>query len=498
MNIIVSPEPPTLMIGINQTDADRDRRRQDLREPAHYDFDLKPMPGLAKSWSVSPDGLTYTFKLQENVKWHDGKPFTAADVVFTAQEILVEVHPRSRPVMQRAEDVDATDPHTVVFKLKEPFGAVPHGWVPSTAPIVPKHIYDGTDFRTNPANQTPVGTGPFKLKEWVRGPHIHFVRNDDYWKQGQPYLDGIYLPRPARCRRRASSRMETGQAHLSAFADIEPFEVARLKALPHLEATTKGYEFLSPMMWIDFNTAQAAAQRQALPPGADVTRWTATSSRTASGSASARSRPARSHSSTRYYDAKVANLSVRRPQGGGAARRNGPKRGAGRRARHPDSRPPALWRRVKRLAEYIKQALCRVGVDLTIRDRRRATWVDRVNNWDYQLTHPSCLSQFGRPGARRLAPLHLDQHPQGAVQQRQRLFESAHRRAFRQGADRRRRGRPPADVQRDPEVLVDDVPVAWILELDFPTFINKQFKNVVTSSIGVRDTFADVYMVPQK
>ena len=161
MNIIISPEPPTLMLGINQTTPAAIVGGKIYESLLRYDLQLKPMPGLAKSWSVSPDGLTYTFKLQEGVTWHDGTPFIADDVVFSAKTYLTTVHPRSRPIFQRCEEISAPDKHTVVFKLKGPFAPFIMAWEPSTAPIVPKHIYEGTDFRTNPANAKPIGTGPF-------------------------------------------------------------------------------------------------------------------------------------------------------------------------------------------------------------------------------------------------------------------------------------------------------------------------------------------------
>ena len=84
MNIIISPEPPTLMLGINQTTPAAIVGGKIYESLLRYDLNLKPMPGLAKSWEVSSDGKAYTFKLQENVKWHDGAPFTADDVVVTA------------------------------------------------------------------------------------------------------------------------------------------------------------------------------------------------------------------------------------------------------------------------------------------------------------------------------------------------------------------------------------------------------------------------------
>ena len=82
MNIVLQPEPPMLMLPINQGTTTQVAGGKIFQSLLTFDFQLKPLPSLAKSWTISPDGLTYTFKLEENVKWHDGKPFTSADVVF--------------------------------------------------------------------------------------------------------------------------------------------------------------------------------------------------------------------------------------------------------------------------------------------------------------------------------------------------------------------------------------------------------------------------------
>ena len=71
-----------------------------------------------------------------------------------------------------------------MFKLKEPFAPFLGSFEVSSAPMIPRHLYEGTDFKANPANQTPIGTGPFKLTEWKKGAYIHLVRNDAYWKPG--------------------------------------------------------------------------------------------------------------------------------------------------------------------------------------------------------------------------------------------------------------------------------------------------------------------------
>ncbi|KAJ8138074.1 hypothetical protein OY671_008713, partial [Metschnikowia pulcherrima] len=89
------------------------------------DYDMKtPVPALAKSWTISPDGSTYTFHSQDNVKWHDGKPFTADDVVFTSADMSPKTHARARVISNKFVDsVQAPDPKTVVIKSKSPFPA---------------------------------------------------------------------------------------------------------------------------------------------------------------------------------------------------------------------------------------------------------------------------------------------------------------------------------------------------------------------------------------
>lgn len=160
------------------------------------DENLQPKPELAKSWTVSADGRVYTFDLVTDAEWHDGTPLTAADVEFTFNELISKHHPRAGSWWGNVKSARATGPYTFEFRLKEPYvpfltmlGSV----LSSSALILPKHIYEGKDPKTNPANQAPIGSGPFKFVRWERGSYIELERNDKYWKKDKPYLDRVIL-----------------------------------------------------------------------------------------------------------------------------------------------------------------------------------------------------------------------------------------------------------------------------------------------------------------
>ncbi len=156
------------------------------------DKDFKPVPDLAESWTVSADGKTYTFKLVKGVKWHDGTAFTSADVKFTFEEVLLKLHARTKAGVEPVlAGIDAPDDLTVVFRFKSPYSPLLQQLNVIEAPIVAKHIYQGTDIQNNPANLKPVGTGPFRFVEYQKGQKLTLERNPEYFKAGLPYLDKI-------------------------------------------------------------------------------------------------------------------------------------------------------------------------------------------------------------------------------------------------------------------------------------------------------------------
>jgi len=146
--------------------------------------------GMAESWTVSDDGLVWTFKLREGIKWSDGDPVDSADFKFTYDAVasdLVET-PR-KTALDGIESIETPDPLTIVVKYKEvrctAITNLGLQWLPS-------HLYqaDFTDIMTNTLNTAPtVSAGPLKFKDWKRDDNVTMERNADYW-QGSPYMDG--------------------------------------------------------------------------------------------------------------------------------------------------------------------------------------------------------------------------------------------------------------------------------------------------------------------
>ncbi len=153
-----------------------------------YDNSGKLVPSLATSWDISDDGLTYTFHLRKDVKFSNGQPLTAADVVYTYKRIL---NPKTGSgnayKLAGVKDISAPDGHTVVLKLDAPDAALlGHLALDKTLGIITKkNVDDGT------INTDPIGTGPFMITDYQPGSEVVLKRNPHYWKKGLPYLDEV-------------------------------------------------------------------------------------------------------------------------------------------------------------------------------------------------------------------------------------------------------------------------------------------------------------------
>lgn len=153
--------------------------------------DNKPHPDLATGWDVSPDAKEFTFHLREGVKFHDGTPFTAEDVVATYTAILnPDVPAAARSVLNMIDRIEAPDPLTVKFTLKTPFADLPVSAAHANARIISKAALARplTELDTK-AN----GTGPFKLETYDSARMVRLVKNPDYYVAGKPHVDAVEM-----------------------------------------------------------------------------------------------------------------------------------------------------------------------------------------------------------------------------------------------------------------------------------------------------------------
>lgn len=152
-----------------------------------YDKNLNLVGDLAESWEVSPDGLTITFRLRKGVKWHDGADFTSRDVLYTFR---VTIDPKTPTAyaedFKQIKKAEAPDPHTFRVTYEKPFSPALSSW--AAAYMLPAHLLEGKDITRSPLSREPVGTGPYRFKEWVAGQKVTLESFHEYF-EGRPYID---------------------------------------------------------------------------------------------------------------------------------------------------------------------------------------------------------------------------------------------------------------------------------------------------------------------
>jgi peptide/nickel transport system substrate-binding protein len=186
------------------------------------------VPDLATSWKWSDDGRALTFELRDGVAWHDGKPFTAADVKCTFDVVSGKVDGKMRKNPRKTwwfdlQEITVAGEHEVTFHLKDPQASLLSMLAGGFSPIYPCHV-PASQMRTH-----PIGTGPFIFGEFRQNESIKLVRNPHYWKQGRPYLDGIeYTIIPSRSTMMLA--LETGKFDLSFTGELTPELVKDVQA----------------------------------------------------------------------------------------------------------------------------------------------------------------------------------------------------------------------------------------------------------------------------
>jgi peptide/nickel transport system substrate-binding protein len=210
-------------------------------------------PRLATAWSGAPDGRSVTFMLRPGVTWHDGKPFSSADVAFSALEVWRKLQNLGRVVFKDLEAVDTPDAGTAIFRFAKPtpFQLIQNA-LPALTAVLPRHVYEGTDINANPANTKLVGTGPFRFAEHRPGQFYRLERNPSYWDAGKPHLDAI-IYRVLPDAGAVAAAIEANEIQLAAFSSVPLADLARIGRVPGVVVVTKGYEGITYQLTVEIN-----------------------------------------------------------------------------------------------------------------------------------------------------------------------------------------------------------------------------------------------------
>ena len=241
----------------------------------------EPVPDLADSWDISPDGLKWTFHLHPGVKWHDGQPFTARDVAFTVSRALLNTRKNPQNAWAAVVGVDKVaspndtasgvkviDDNTIELTINAPNADYFSDLTDPSAFIVPEHILKSTDpkqVETIEFSTTkPIGTGPYKFVKYETDQYSQFEANPDYF-QGPPKIKNVFVKRLLGDQ--AIAQLESGDLDLS--VRLNPAEKERLEKATHLDVlSTTGVGTYGPYM--NLLTLKDVKTRQAIAIGVDA------------------------------------------------------------------------------------------------------------------------------------------------------------------------------------------------------------------------------------
>ena len=350
------------------------------------DDEFEPQPYLAECWEISEDERSYTFHLNRNARFHDGKPITSDDVAFSLA-VVKQHHPFGIAMFDAVDRVDTPDPYTAVIRLSKPHPALMQSLVPLLMPVIPKHVFgDGRDPKTHPMNAMPVGSGPFRFKEWVRGQHVILERNDDFFIEGRPLLDRIVV----KYIKERSVRMlalEKGEVDYYPFAGLRFRDILRISNNPDLRVSSKGYEALGPVNYVEFNLRKPPFDdlrvRQALAYAIDQEFMINTLH-------GALPHPGYGplHHSNPFHSSRLNKYPVDLERAGTLLDEAGYTPDAdGVRLRVILDYPPFHADSLGTGANYIKSQLRKVGIAVDLRASADfPSWAQRISSWEYQFT----------------------------------------------------------------------------------------------------------------
>ena len=461
--------------------------------------ELTPLPGLAESWTTAPDGKMHTFKLRNDVKWHDGKPFTSADVKFSVEKLISPYHSRGKVYWGELESIDTPDAHTVVFKLKKPVPYFLKAFQPSESPILPKHAFDAIDtsdaknVRGADFMQKPVGTGPFMFKEWKKGSHIILERNPNYWKKGKPDLDQVIFKVIPDGAARAIA-LETGELDLAPMNAVPQADIARLGKLKNIQLSNEGAAGLGPLLWLELNIREKPlsdkAVRQAISMAIDRKKvvdiiWYG------------QGKPATGPlvSANPWYDKRLKPFEYNLKKANEMLDKAGYKRGPdGTRFKITQHFTP-YGESFVRLAEYTKNELGKLGIVVETQSADMGGWLKAIyTDWSYHMTN-NFTHNYSDPAIGTQRAFVSSNIRKGASFTNSMDYKNPRvDELFAQSAieiDEKKRAAQLAEIQ---QILRDELPVIFLVEIAYSHLFNKRVHGLITNGISMYSSWDSVWV----
>lgn len=494
LTMVVQPEPPQLTGAFSTVGSIQAVSPKMFDGLVSYDFDMRPRPQLATAWETSADGLAMCFTLREGVRWHDGQPFTSADVAWSLLNVWKTLHGRGRATYANVEAVETPDPVTAVLRLSKPGPSIMNALAAAESQVLPRHLYEGTDIVANPRNNAPVGTGPFRFKEWRRGSAIVVERNPEYWDQPRPYLDGIVMRVIPDGAGRAAA-LETGEALLGGDNPVPLADVQRLSALPRLAVERRGYNSVNNIHFAEFNLRrpqlQDARVRRAI--GMAINReFIARNIWFGEGKPSTGPVPA---TMAAFHTKDVPPLPFDVAGANKLLDEAGMRRGAGGTRFRMTMDWAPYGDAIQRTGEYVRQALRPLGIDVEIRSSDLAGWLRRVytdNDFDMTTFYLSATADpsvglqrfYWSKNIQRGAPFtnasgYSNPEMDGVLEAAAVEPDPARRVAL---------------FHRFQQIAMQDLPILPLVDLDGLTLADRRVRDHTTGAYGLRSGMAGTWL----
>lgn len=492
VNVLLFADPPSLVTAGNSSGPSKLVSSKIIEGLLAYDFDLNPQPRLATSWTVSDDKREFSFALRRGVKWHDGRDFTSEDVAFSIR-LAAEIRPTGRVIFKDVSEIGTPDPHTVTIRLSQPNPALLAMLSGVETAILPRHLYEGKDYFSNPVNANPIGTGPFVFKEWVRGSHIRLDRNPDYWDQPKPYVDRLILKIIGNTAS-AAAAFETGEIDIGYNNPIPLTDIDRFRSLSNIGIEKRGYETSGDWTNLLFNLENQYLRhekvRRAIAHAIDRkvvlnVGWYGHGRITATPIGPSLARYVADDVPLYAFDPAIADRLLDEA---------GFPRGAGGNRFALTLDPLPATESFRNVANYIRQALGKVGIVVTIRTQEFAAYIKRVyTDRDFDFAYAWLITGPDPSGIQKY--YWSKNFKRGVPFSNAPRYENAEfDRALEAGAvepDERKRIAYYQEAQR---IIARDLPTLELLAPSLYTIHSRKVRGHTFDADGVQGNFANLFI----